>query len=136
MKRTTFMLLLALLLTIPTAVRASANPEPSGRSAVLPATAEPYGISLTDMARRLALFESSLIAGTPITPPRTPFEILNLTTSNYVVDRHTVLYVPLVSIDDSPPVTGCVPPGVPGTPGCVGVFPANHKAALRYTSGA
>ena len=84
----------------------------------------------------MALFESSLNAGNPIPPPSTPFQILALTSSNYVVTSNTMLYVPVVNIDDSPPVTGCTPPGVPGTPGCVGVFPANHKAALSYVFGA
>jgi hypothetical protein len=51
---------------------------------------------------------------------------------SYVVNSHTMLYVPVVSFDDSPAVAGCPQPGIPGTPGCVGVFPANHNAALSY----
>jgi hypothetical protein len=135
MKRSTFMFLLALLLVVPTATRASAD-SPSSSVGILPAAAKPHGVSRTDMAQTVALFESSLNAGTPIAPPSTPFQILDLNHLNYVVTRNTVLYVPVFNFDDSPPVTGCTPPGVPGTPGCVGVWPANHKAALSYIYGA
>ena len=136
MKRTTFTLLLALLLILPTAASASANS--SSSSAVLPATAQPYGISLTAMAQNAAVFESKLIANeTPKPqPPPSPFQFLSSLSSSYVVNSHTLLYVPVFSFDDSPAVTGCPLPGIPGTPGCVGVFPANHNAALSYVFGA
>src|SRR5262249_23143574 len=95
------------------------------------------GVSLTDMAQKLALFESNLIAGPPFAPPpSTPFQILSLLSRNYVVNSHTMLYVPVFTFDDSPPVTGCTLPGIPGTPGCVRVFPATHTAALSYVFGA
>src|SRR4051794_10670703 len=133
MKRATVALLAAFLLIIPTASRASASPPPS---AVLPATARPVGISLTQMLQQTAVFESGFIAGTPIPPPSTPFQILSLASTDYVVSSNTMLYVPVFTIDDSPAVTGCPQPGVPGTPACVGIWPANHNAALSYVYGA
>jgi hypothetical protein len=90
---------------------------------VLPATAQPYGLSLTDMARITAPF---IVSGDLSLYPQTPFQILYLdpttqtisqvngglvvTFSNHFsVAAGTPFYVPLVFFDDSPPVLGTYP---------------------------
>lgn len=133
------MLLLALLLAAPTATASASNSQGNQGNYVLPATAQPYGISLTQMLQKTAVFESGFIGGPqqpvpqiPGPPPGPSFQILSSASTTYRVSSNTIFYVPVVTIDDSPAVTGCPQPGIPGTPGCVGIWPANHNAALSY----
>jgi len=100
---------------------------------VLPPDARPKGYSLTEMARRLALFTTS--GNDPSRYPNTPFQILyfdpgTLTydssggglayrgTNAFTVESGTPYFVPLHNADDSPPV--------------LGVFPRSQAGAKRY----
>jgi hypothetical protein len=92
---------------------------------VLPPTASPHGYSLTDMARATALFTNS---GNDLAQyPQTPFQVLFVDWStlgledlgdggllftagnSFTVASGTPLYVPLLSMNDSPPVIGAFP---------------------------
>ena len=126
-------------LSMASAVAASASQSGSVDGAVLPPSAKPHGTSLTEMVSKTALFQSSLNAGNqpgnPINPPKTPFQILYTyvnSTNHFQVRTGTFFYVPVVNFDDSPPVQGCVQPGVAGTPGCTGVWPENNLEARSY----
>jgi hypothetical protein len=121
------MLLLALLLAAPTATASASN---SQGNYVLPATARPFGISLTQMLQKTAVFESDFIGGVPAAPdqPSTPFQILSNLSTSYTINSHTMMYVPVFTFDDSPQIAGCPPE----TPACTGVWPADDKAALSY----
>ena len=95
-----------------------------GGGDVLPATAHPHGFSLTDLASATALFTTS---GNDLSHyPNTPFQILyvdpkTLTfnsvngglvvggTNQFTVKPGTPFYVPLASVDDSPPIIGTFP---------------------------
>lgn len=77
---------------------------------VLPADAHPHGYSLEQMIPKMALFESSLDPSH--LPHDTPFEILHVggTPANkFVAYAGAMFYVPLVSVDDSPPILGTFP---------------------------
>jgi len=99
--------------------------------AVLSPNAKPFGYSLTSMASATALFDSS---GNNLSYyPMTPFQILyadfsksyfvNVTCRDgsagftqhggnvFVVKYGTPFYVPLFTVDDSPPVLGTFPTG-------------------------
>jgi hypothetical protein len=100
----------------------------AGGGHVLPAGARPLGYTLTDMARKLALFNAS---GEDLQYyPKTPFQILFVTTSpgivpiacpyggsgikfinasSFNVPPGTHFFVPLWSVDDSPPIVGTFP---------------------------
>jgi hypothetical protein len=100
----------------------------SGGGHVLPASARPLGYTLTDMASKLALFNAS---GEDLQYyPKTPFQILFVTTSpgivtmscpyggsgikyinasSFNVSPGTHFFVPLWSVDDSPPIVGDFP---------------------------
>ena len=102
----------------------STPPAGASGSAVLPAFARPHGSSLTDMARATALFTTS--GNDPAQEPRTPFQILHYDpatfaatpdgggivlsgTNTFAVRPGTFLYLPVQSVDDSPPVLGTFP---------------------------
>jgi hypothetical protein len=74
---------------------------------VLPAIAHPDGYSLEQMIPKMALFESSLDPSQ--FSQDTPFEILRVGGSppnTFVTYAGTMFYVPLFSVDDSPPILG------------------------------
>ena len=102
-----------------------------GGGAVLPATARPYGYSLTDMARETALF---LTSGNTTDYPNTPFQVLYFDPStyhastsdggvavtasnNFNVSPTTSFYVPLLDSTDSPPIVGNFPTDASGAAG-------------------
>lgn len=91
-------------------------------SAVLPATARPYGYSLADMARLTAVFNVGDRSGPP---PNSPFQILYYNgvtgATSFTVAPGTFLYLPLLYNDNSIPVIGNMPSNVED----------RHKA-LRY----
>ena len=104
-----------------------------GGGDVLPATAHPYGFTLTNMASATALFNTS--GNDPSQYPNTPFQILfvdpkTLTfnsvngglvvggTNQFTVKPRTPFYVPLAFVDDSPPI--------------IGTFPTTPQAAADY----
>jgi hypothetical protein len=77
---------------------------------VLPAVAHPHGYSLEQMIPKVALFESSLDPSQ--LPQDTPFEILHVggnPANTFVTYAGTMFYVPLYSVDDSPPILGTFP---------------------------
>ncbi|MFM8443455.1 MAG: hypothetical protein ACKN9W_08955 [Methylococcus sp.] len=76
--------------------------------AVVPANQRPLGYSLWDMALTTAHF----FTGDRCTPPETPFKILVFCGKppyNFEVKEGTMFYVPVFSLDDSPPVIGTFP---------------------------
>ena len=98
---------------------------------VLPGDAHPHGYSLTDMLIASAVFSFGGSNPTKIPIPNTPFQILfadlNHVTftslpcggvtvhghgfySPFVVKSGTLFYVPLIGMDDSPPVLVLSPP--------------------------
>jgi hypothetical protein len=100
---------------------------------VLSATAHPNGNTLTDMASETALFLTS--GNDPSRYPNTPFQILyynpaTLTViqvngglvagaiNQFTVKPGTPFYVPLATVDDSPPL--------------IGTFPTTPQAAADY----
>src|SRR6476659_5160909 len=102
-------------LTATTALSAAAE-----GGAVLPPNAEPHGYSLTDMTRAVARFNDS--GNDPAYYPDTPFQILYVNrpnhTGSFTVKPGTAFYVPVVNVNDSPPV--------------LGVFPTTPAEARRY----
>jgi hypothetical protein len=105
--------------------RAAASAAQDGRGGqVLPAAARPHGFSLTDMAGATALFTTS---GNDLSQyPQTPFQILYVDpttetfnfvngglvvtgTNQFTVAAGTPFYVPVASVDDSPPILGTFP---------------------------
>jgi len=114
-----------------------------GGGNIVPASAKPANYSLEDMAKLLALFDTSF--NDPAYYPKTPFQILygnpKITTvtpktcpqppggtgilvtggNTFVVKPGTQFFVPLASYDDSPPV--------------VGVFPSQKSQVADYIFG-
>jgi hypothetical protein len=95
---------------------------------VLPPKARPHGYSLDRTVSLLALFQTS---GNNLSyypfgqfpDPTRPLQVLytpNLLNDVFIVYRGTMFYVPLVFVDDSPPI--------------VGDFPINAKGAEHYFS--
>ena len=85
---------------------------------VLPARAEPHDFSLYEVAKATAAFNVSDHSGTP---PAIPFQMIYTTATNsFDVPAGTMLYVPVLQNDDSPPV--------------IGTFPdfGNREALLQY----
>jgi hypothetical protein len=118
-----FALILALAIA-PTLVSAEEEEDPGGH--VLPATARPHGYSLERMASLLAFFDSTgnhlVFYPFPQFPDRSdPFQILYLDSGlnplnfHFKVYARTIFFVPLTSIDDSPPIIGKFPPYPPET---------------------
>ena len=93
------------------AVSVAAPPAMAEGGKVLPATAKPRGYSLADLARATAAFNVS--NRDPANLPDIPFQVLfTLTDGNsneFTVDQGTMFYVPLLYIDDSPPIVGDFP---------------------------
>jgi hypothetical protein len=93
--------------------------------AVLDPAEAPLGFSLSHMAQRTAVFSAS--GNAPAHYPDTPFVVLHVSgedrhldptpdgglalggTSQFAVDESTPVYVPIFSVDDSPPVLGSFP---------------------------
>jgi hypothetical protein len=88
-------------------INAGASSEGGGN--VLPAVAQPKGYSLSRMARMFAPFNVTDHSGVP---PRTPFQALYTSATNsntFVVSPGTMLYVPILYNDESPPPIGQIP---------------------------
>lgn len=105
----------------------------SSQESVLPAGAAPQGWDLNRITEAAAAFDTS--GNNPSDYPNTPFQLLyyapsTLTvtqmnngvvfsgTNSFRVAPKTPFFVPLFSVDDSPPV--------------IGTFPTTHKQAIRY----
>jgi hypothetical protein len=89
---------------------------------VLPPTASPSGYTLADMAEELAFFDTS--GNNLAYYPDTPFQILYVdpaVENTFTVKTGTLFFVPLFSLDDSPPI--------------IGAFPANAADAEGYVFG-
>jgi hypothetical protein len=113
----------------------------AANDAVMPPGANPHGTNLTEMAEKLALFDTS--SNNPAYYPKTPFSILfqdpakqtimpvscqnagegflAMGGNTFVVRPGTPFFVPLFSVDDSPPI--------------VGDFPLTESAAAAYFFG-
>ena len=80
----------------------------AGAGDVLPASASPSGYSLTDMAEELAYFDTS--GNNTAYLPAFPFQVLYINDTNtFTVKTGTRFFVPMFSIDDSPPIIGDFP---------------------------
>jgi hypothetical protein len=110
-----------------------AAPATAGGASVLPPSARPQGQSLDDLARAVAQFTTS--GNDPAYAPNTPLHVLfadpstvaftndgcgiDETGSNaFTVAPGATFYVPIINIDDSPPVFG--------------TFPTTARAARSY----
>ena len=94
----------------------------SGRGGgnVLPPSAKPSGYSLADMAEALAYFSTS--GNDPQFYPDTPFQVLHISDTNaFTVRPGTRFFVPVLYVDDSPPI--------------LGDFPADAEDAAAYVLG-
>jgi hypothetical protein len=92
-------------------VRTALSAIPGG-GVVLPPGAAPVGYTLTDMALALAYFDTS--GNNLANYPSTPFQILYVEDSQtgtgcFKVAPGTMFFVPVASIDDSPPILGDFP---------------------------
>lgn len=81
---------------------------------VLPATARPRGYSLREITAATAHFNTSGPGGrNKATEPRVPFQVLYTSNENptntFVVRPGTMLFVPILSSDDSAPILGDFP---------------------------
>ena len=91
----------------PNSSLAAEKKNPAGGN-VMPASAGPSGYSLDDVAGALARFSDS--QNDPALLPDTPFQVIYTNGSNHFdVKTGTRLFVPILSIDDSPPVFGVYP---------------------------
>lgn len=106
----------------------------AGALAVLDPAEAPFGYSLESMAQRTAVFSAS--GNDPRYLPNTPFVVLHVSgedkfleptpdgglalggTSEFTMAEGTPVYVPIFSVDDSPPVQGS--------------FPTNEESAVDY----
>ena len=99
--------------TLSLLVALAARPVYADGGVVLAPTATPFGYTLADMAEELAFFDTT--GNNPADYPDTPFQILYADFSNptgantFKVKRDTMFFVPLFSIDDSPPIIGNFP---------------------------
>ena len=96
------------------AIVTSAAPALAEGGNVLPPTARPKGYSLADMAAATAVFNAGgPDSRSPATEPDVPFQILYTSTANptgtFTVRPGTMLYVPVVFTDNSPPILGDFP---------------------------
>ncbi len=81
---------------------------------VLPPKAKPKGSSLAEIAKATAIFNTAGPAGrSKATEPPVPFQILYTSNTNpsntFHVRAGTMLYVPIVFTDNSPPILGDFP---------------------------
>jgi hypothetical protein len=91
------------------AVLAASGSEGMAAGKVLPPRAKPHGISLAEMAKLTAVFNTGDHSGTP---PASPIQILYTSATNnntFDVSTGTILYVPVIFFDDSPPIAGDFP---------------------------
>jgi hypothetical protein len=93
---------------------AAAMPARAASGDVLPPTAQPQGYSLAKIAEATAHFNTSGPAGrSEATEPLVPFQILYTSAANplntFDVPPGTMLYVPIVFADNSPPILGDFP---------------------------
>ncbi|WP_341531343.1 hypothetical protein WKK05_37095 (plasmid) [Nostoc sp. UHCC 0302] len=78
---------------------------------VLTANTIVNGFSLTDAAKAIAPFQDQLTIGPDSSLlPNTPFQLLTLAANTYNVTSNTYFYVPLSSVNNSPPILGTFPP--------------------------
>jgi hypothetical protein len=96
----------------PFAVSVAAPPAMAEDGKVMPATAKPHGYSLSDLAGATAAFNVS--SRDPAnSPPDIPFQVLFTSadgnSNEFTVGHGTMFYVPLIYIDDSPPILGDFP---------------------------
>ena len=92
----------------PMSPRAFAASGPLAGGTVVPARAEPSGYSLDDAAAALAKFSDS--GNDPMLLPSTPFQVIYDNGSDaFNVKAGTRLFVPILSINDSPPEIGIYP---------------------------
>ena len=102
---------LALLIALqawPTASRVNAANNNSAGGNVIAAAASPSGYSLDDVAAALAQFSDG--GNDPTLLPSLPFQVIYITDSNvFNVKAGTQLFVPVLWVDDSPPVIGVYP---------------------------
>jgi hypothetical protein len=99
-------------LAILAAVTAAVRPAIAGGGGnVMPAQARQRGYSLADLARATAAFNVG--DRNPADLPPIPFQVLftpvNGNSNMFTVRTGTMFYVPLLSIDDSPPILGNFP---------------------------
>jgi hypothetical protein len=73
---------------------------------ILPSNTVLNGYSLTDMAAAIAPWQDTF---DPALLPSTPFQLLTAATANYNVTPDTYFYVPIASVNDSPPILGTFP---------------------------
>jgi hypothetical protein len=73
---------------------------------ILPSNTVLNGFSLTDMAAAIAPWQDTF---DPARLPSTPFQLLTLAQTNYTVTSDTYFYVPIASVNDSPPILGTFP---------------------------
>jgi hypothetical protein len=100
-------------LVILAAASAVARPAVAGGGGnVMPAQAHQRGYSLADLAEATAAFNVG--SRDPADLPPIPFQVLftppNGNSNTFTVAPGTMFYVPLLSIDDSPPIVGNFPP--------------------------
>ena len=129
-------ILFAMIMVAPGLVLAPRAAFADGGGEVQPPKAKPHGYSLTDMASAIALFSTS--GNNSQYYPDTPFQLLYedpttvvvtpvgggifVTASNsFTVHSGTPFFVPIVYLDDSPPVWG--------------TFPTTEHAAPAYAFG-
>src|SRR5437870_10328743 len=92
---------------------AAVSPAHAGGGRVLSAAARPDGYSLEDMAAQLAYFSTS--GNNTSNYPATPFQILYVdysvdpSSNSFTVSAGTPFFVPVLNVDDSPPVLGNFP---------------------------
>ncbi|MDB5289793.1 MAG: hypothetical protein JWL69_1034 [Phycisphaerales bacterium] len=84
----------------------AAAPAMAGGGNVIPASADPKGYSLEDIAKATAVYNTGQVSGNPLTPsvPKVPFQIL---VGDATVKPGTMLYLPIYFADDSAPI---IPP--------------------------
>lgn len=119
-------------LTSPAAARSAQSGHGHDSGEALPASARPYGISLSEMARRTALFTTN--QNDLRYYPRTPLQVLYAVQpfdfsdadggwtfsggNSLTVRPGTMFYVPLQNATNSPPITG--------------TWPENERQARRH----
>jgi hypothetical protein len=102
---------------------------------VIPARAEPRGFSLLAMARATAVFNTGDHSGTPPDVVNgDPFVALVTTaTSVFNVEEGTMLYVPVLYVDDSPPILGDFP-DIADRGAVVNYFYSQKEVGVVYTN--
>jgi hypothetical protein len=73
---------------------------------ILPSNTVLNGFSLTNAAAAIAPWQDTF---DPARLPSTPFQLLTAAQTNYTVTSDTYFYVPIASVNDSPPILGTFP---------------------------